>query len=113
MLINAIATVPMDVFETVDGLVNDAQATIGGIISLVGLIVGIIIAWKSKSATGAVVGIVVGGLVAGLGGLIMWASGIFNETLTTPPSTEASAVVNEQVSNHPVIDPQGVSDYQL
>lgn len=114
MLTTAIATVPMDVFDTVDGLVNRTQATIGGVIGLAGVIIGLLIAVKARSVTGVIVGIVVGGLIAALGGLVLWASGVFDDTLTapTPAAAGTSAVMNEQVINHQVIDPRGVTVYQ-
>lgn len=111
MLTAAIATIPMDAFDTIDGLVNRTQATIGGVIGLAGIIIGLLIAVKARSVTGVIVGIVVGGLIAALGGLILWASGIFSDTLTSN-AAGAPAVVNENVSNHQVIDPESITVYQ-
>lgn len=114
MITAAIAIIPSNVFDTVDGLVNRTQASIGGIITLAGIIVGLLLAWKARSVSGVIIGIIVGGLIAGLGGLILWASGVFNETLTTPTAAAAgvSTTVDEQVIHHQVIDPQSVTAHQ-
>lgn len=75
--------VSTDVFETVDSFTSAATASLGGILVLAGVIIGLTIAIRQKTVPGAIIGIVVGGLIAALGGIIVNVSGVFEETFTS------------------------------
>ena len=85
--VNNVVNVPMEggVFDWVDEKSSAAQATIAGLLIVVGLIVALIIAWRGKTVGSVIMGIVVGGLIASLPALISFFGG------KTAEETNASA----------------------
>lgn len=63
------------IFGWVNDKTSQAELAIGGILVVVGLIVGLLIAWRGKNVGSVVMGIVVGGLIAGLPFLITFFAG--------------------------------------
>lgn len=70
------------VFDWVDEKSSAAKATIAGLLIVVGLIVGLIIAWRGKTVGSVIMGIVVGSLIAALPALISFAGQLFSEETT-------------------------------
>lgn len=97
--INA-ATAPgsggQDVFSFIDSLTSDATSTIGGILVLAGIIVALIISIGKRTFGGVIVGVAVGGLIAGLGALVVAISGVFTQTAdSSPTAAEQPAIVQQ------------------
>ncbi len=64
------------VLNWVDDKTAQTTAVISGILVLVGLIVGLLIAWRGKNVGSVIMGILVGGLIAALPLLITFFSGL-------------------------------------
>lgn len=69
------------IFETANNFISNTQALLGATLIVVGLLVFIIAAWRTKTVPGIIGGLVAGGLVAGAGGIIIALSGVFSQTV--------------------------------
>lgn len=84
-------------FEWANNMLNSTQAVLGSALVVVGLLVFIIAAWRTKNIPGIIGGLIAGGLIAGAGVLIVALSGVFQQTVqegsttATPTSIVQSA----------------------
>lgn len=99
-----------DVFDTVDSFTSSASASVGGILVLAGIIIGLIIAIRQKTVGGAIIGIVVGGLIAALGGIIVSISGVFEETFTSASPAHGISQPHVPGDAEKALDPAQGSD---
>lgn len=88
-------------FDWANNIVNNTQALIGGVLVVVGLILFIIISWAGKNIPSVIGGLVVGGIVAGAGTIIVALSGVFGETIeegntTAAPYSHETTTTTEQ-----------------
>lgn len=99
-----------DVFDTVDSFTSSATASVGGILVLAGIIIGLIIAIRQKTVGGVIIGIVVGGLIAALGGIIVSISGVFEETFTSASPAHGISQPHVPGDAEKALDPAQGSD---
>lgn len=85
------------IFEWGNNILNNTQAILGSLLLVVGLVIFIIIAWRTKNIPGIIGGLIAGGIVAGAGVIIVAFSGVFQQTVqegaitATPVSIVQSA----------------------
>lgn len=92
-------------FDTVNSLISNTQATVGSLLVLMGMLIFIIVAWRTKTLPGIIGGLVAGGIVAGAGAIVIAFSGIFTQTIqeTTTASAEVSTFsIQHQAANEVV-----------
>lgn len=102
--------VSTDVFETVDSFTSAATASLGGILVLAGVVIGLMIAIRQKTVGGAIIGIIVGGLIAALGGIIVSLSGVFEETFTSASPAHGISQPHVPGDAEKALDPAQGSD---
>lgn len=68
-------------FEWANNILNSTQALLGSALVVIGLLVFIIAAWRTKNIPGIIGGLIAGGLIAGAGVLIVALSGVFQQTV--------------------------------
>lgn len=70
------APVGAGLFDWINNKSQAAQNAIQGLLVLVGLIVGLVIAWRGKTVGSVILAVVVGGLIAALPALIQFFGGL-------------------------------------
>ncbi|WP_237189256.1 hypothetical protein [Rothia nasimurium] len=82
-------------FDTINNLVTNTQATLGGVLVVVGLLVFIIAAWRTKTIPGIIGGLVAGGIIAGAGAIIIALSGVFTQTIQETNTATANTTITQ------------------
>lgn len=76
-------------FEWANNILSSTQALLGSALVVIGLLVFIIAAWRTKNIPGIIGGLIAGGLIAGAGVLIVALSGVFQQTVQEGNTTAA------------------------
>lgn len=90
-------------FDWANNMISNTQALIGGVLVVAGLLIFIMISWAGKNIPSVIGGLVVGGIVAGAGTIIISLSGVFGETIdegnttAAPYSHEASITTGQSL----------------
>lgn len=85
------------ILDWVNTTAGEVKTTISVVLIVVGLIVGILIAATKRSVPGVIMAVVVGGFIAGLGGLIIaFGNMAQQEVAATAPAETAHVLVVDQ-----------------
>ncbi len=86
------------IFEWVNEKTTATQTAIQGILIVVALIVGVMIAWRGKNVGSVVMGIIVGGLIASLPILITFFSSRAQGEVTGMNPTDAADTASQMIT---------------